>query len=105
MTLRHCATVDRQIFEKNVQVFRDIIAEGVKNGSFNKDADEALLVATIFGTKNYIVNTPHITSKVIGYDVMDQTNQNELLKPRFKLFMKQLLKAYLQNEHNENDNK
>ncbi|MES2061447.1 MAG: TetR/AcrR family transcriptional regulator [Bacteroidota bacterium] len=85
------------IIMKNVNVFQDIIAEGIKKGDFNKDADQQLLVATIFGTKSYLVNTPHISSKVLGFDVMDQDNQNKLLKPRFKAYMKTLLKAYLQN--------
>ena len=85
------------IVMKNVAVFQSIIAEGVKNGEFNKNADQELLVATMFGTKNYIVNTPHISSIVLGFDVMDGKNQEELLKPRLKDFMKKLLKAYLQN--------
>jgi hypothetical protein len=87
---------------KNVTVFQGIIAEGIKSGEFNKDADQQLVVATVFGTKNYLVNTPHISSVVLGYDVMDAKNQEEKLKPRMKTYLKKLLKAYLQNE---NDNK
>ncbi|MGY4537491.1 AcrR family transcriptional regulator [Mucilaginibacter sp. UYNi724] len=90
------------IMMKNVTVFQAIITEGIKKGDFNKDADLQLLVATIFGTKNYIVNTPHISTRVLGYDVMDVDNQNNLLKPRFKKYMKTLLKAYLQNENDNN---
>jgi AcrR family transcriptional regulator len=85
------------IILKNVTVFQNIIAGGIKSGEFNKDADQQLLVATVFGTKNYLVNTPHISSKILGYDVMDMETQNNLLKPRFKAYMKNLLKAYLQN--------
>jgi AcrR family transcriptional regulator len=90
------------IIMKNVTVFQGIIAEGIKSGEFNKDADQQLVVATVFGTKNYLINTPHISSVVLGYDVMDAKNQEEKLKPRMKTFLKKLLKAYLQNE---NDNK
>ncbi|MBD1393653.1 TetR/AcrR family transcriptional regulator [Mucilaginibacter glaciei] len=85
------------IIMKNVTVFQDIIATGIKTGEFNKDVDQQLLVATIFGTKNYLINTPHISSRVIGYDVMEQDNQEKLLKPRLKTYLKKLLKAYLQN--------
>lgn len=90
------------IMMKNVNVFLGIISEGIKKGDFNKDADQELLVATIFGTKNYIINTPHISSKVLGYDVLDVNVQNNQLKPRFKKYMKTLLKAYLQNENDNN---
>ena len=91
-----------KIIMKNVTVFQNIIANGIKNGEFSKDVDEQLLVATIFGTKNYIVNTPHISSLIIGYDVMDKANQDEKLKPRLKTYLKKLLKAYLVNENDNN---
>ncbi|MBD1363299.1 TetR/AcrR family transcriptional regulator [Mucilaginibacter sp. ZT4R22] len=86
-----------QIIMKNVIVFQNIIAEGIKSGDFNKDTDQQLLVATIFGTKNYLINTPHISSVVMGYDVLDSQAQEEKLKPRLKKYLKNLLKAYLQN--------
>lgn len=91
------------IIMKNVAVFQKIIADGIASGQFNNDVDEALLVATLFGTKNYMVNTHHISSRVIGYDVMDKKNQDELLKPRLKTYLKKLLKAYLQPENDNNN--
>lgn len=91
-----------KIIMKNVTVFQNIIATGIKSGDFSKDVDQQLLVATIFGTKNYIVNTPHITSLIVGYDVMDKDNQEEKLKPRLKTYLKKLLKAYLVNENDNN---
>ncbi|PAW93051.1 hypothetical protein CKK33_05900 [Mucilaginibacter sp. MD40] len=90
------------IVMKNVHVFHQIIEDGVKSGAFSKEADKELLVATMFGTKNYIVNTPHLSSAILGYDVMEAKNQDEKLKPRLKTYMKNLLRAYLMNE---NDNK
>ena len=91
-----------KIIMKNVTVFQNIIANGIESGEFSKDVDQQLLVATIFGTKNYIVNTPHISSLIIGYDVMDKENQNDKLKPRLKTYLKKLLKAYLVNENDNN---
>ncbi|MFD0795823.1 TetR/AcrR family transcriptional regulator [Mucilaginibacter litoreus] len=85
------------IVMRNVFVFQGIIEDGIKSGEFIKDADKELLVATMFGTKNYLINTPHISSAVLGYDVMDVKQQEEKLKPRFKNYMKKLLKSYLQN--------
>lgn len=83
------------IIMKNVSVFQDIIDGGIKSGDFREDIDKELLVATIFGTKNYLVNTPHIASRLIGFDVMDKQNQDDKLKPRLKTYMNNLLKAYL----------
>jgi AcrR family transcriptional regulator len=91
-----------KIIMRNVTVFQNIIDNGIKSGEFSKDVDQQLLVATIFGTKNYIVNTPHISSLIIGYDVMDTDNQHEKLKPRLKTYLKKLLKAYLVNENDNN---
>ena len=91
-----------RIIMKNVSVFQAIIENGIKSGEFNKNTDSQLLVATIFGTKSYLVNTPHISSLIIGYDVMDKNNQDEKLKPRLKTYLKNLLKAYLLNENDNN---
>jgi AcrR family transcriptional regulator len=92
-----------EIIMKNVKVFMMIINDGIQSGEFNKDTDLELLVATVFGTKNYLVNTPHISSKLIGYDVMEKKNQDDKLKPRLKSFLKNLLRAYLQNENDNNN--
>jgi AcrR family transcriptional regulator len=83
------------IIMKNVTVFQDIITGGIESGDFKEDIDKELLVATLFGTKNYLVNTPHIASRLIGFDVMDKQNQDDKLKPRLKTYMNNLLKAYL----------
>jgi AcrR family transcriptional regulator len=85
------------IIMKNVTAFLSIIESGMESGEFSKDIDRQLLVATVFGTKSYLVNTPHISTLVLGYDVMDREKQEEDLKPRLKNYFKKLLKAYLAN--------
>ena len=91
-----------KIIMGNVMVFKSILAGGVKSGEFDKNSDIEMVVATMHGTKNYIVNTPHIASLMLGYDVQDAKAQEEQLKPRLKTFMKRLLKAYLINENDNN---
>jgi AcrR family transcriptional regulator len=91
-----------EILMVNVVEIRKILDEGIKNGSFFNDIDTQLLIATIFGTKNYIINTPQISSLLLGHDIRDEKYMEEQLKPRVKIYMKRLLKAYLQND---NDNK
>jgi len=90
-----------QILMGNVLEIKKIVGEGIKNGNFHKDTDTQLLIATIFGTKNYIVNSPHIASLMLGHDVRDEKFLEGKLKPRIKTYMKTLLKAYLV-KHNDN---
>ncbi|WP_259066050.1 TetR/AcrR family transcriptional regulator [Mucilaginibacter sp. X4EP1] len=85
----------------NVWEIAKILEEGVKNGQFFKDVDVQLAIATIFGTKNYIINAPNISSTLLGHDIKDEKYLEERLKPRVKTYMKRLLKAYLVND---NDN-
>lgn len=85
----------------NVMELKKIFDEGVTNGNFYKDIDTELVTATIFGTKNYIINAPHMSSIMLGHDIRDEKFLEEKLKPRIKIYMKRLLKAYLMND---NDN-
>ena len=88
-----------EILMVNVNEIKKILDEGIKNGSFFKDIDTQLVIATIFGTKNYIINTPHISSMLLGHDIRDEIFLEEKLKPRIKTYMKRLLKAYLANDN------
>jgi len=85
----------------NVIEIKKILDEGIKNGSFFKDIDIQMVIASIFGTKNYIINTPHLSSLILGHDIRDEKFMEEQLKPRIKTYMKRLLKAYLMTD---NDN-
>ena len=71
----------------------------LKNKIFAKDTDVQLVIATIFGTKNYIVNTPHLSSLILGHDIRDEKYLEEKIKPRVRIYMKRLLKAYLMNDN------
>jgi len=88
-----------KILMTNVIELKKIFDEGIKNGSFYKDTDTQLLTATIFGTKNYIINSPHVASLMLGHDIRDEKFLEEKLKPRIKTYMKRLLKAYLMNDN------
>lgn len=90
-----------EILMVNVIEIRKILDEGIKKGTFFADVDCEMVIASIFGTKNYLINTPHLSSLILGYDVRDEKNMEEKLKPRIKTYMKRLLKAYLMTD---NDN-
>jgi AcrR family transcriptional regulator len=88
-----------EILMVNVLEIKKILDEGINNGSFFKDVDVQLTIASIFGTKNYIINTPNISSKILGHDLRNEQYLEEQLKPRIKTYMKRLLKAYLMNDN------
>ena len=92
-----------EIVMLNANELKKILEEGIKNGSFSKYTDPQLVIATVFGTKNYIINTPQISSMMLGHDIRDEKYLDEELKPRVKTYMKKLIKCYLTN-HNDNTN-
>lgn len=91
------------IMMTNVIELKKIIGEGIENGEFKTDIDAEMVIATIYGTKNFIINTPHMTSTMLGYDIQDDKNLEEKFKPRIKLYLKTLLKCYLlKTDHQSN---
>jgi TetR/AcrR family transcriptional regulator len=93
-----------EILMKNVSEVHKILQDGIDSGEFNKDIDMEMVTATIYGTKNFIINAPQLTSLMLGYDIQNEKLLEERLKPRIAAYMKKLLKAYLLKEH-DNTNK
>ncbi|TSJ38537.1 TetR/AcrR family transcriptional regulator [Mucilaginibacter corticis] len=87
----------RDMLMKNVTELNKILTEGIANGEFKTDIDIPMVIATLYGTKNYIINTPMMSSPLLGYDIQDDNMIETKLKPQIKSFMKNLLKAYLHN--------
>lgn len=83
------------ILMTNILEFKKVIQEGINNGSFFEGADIELCVATIFGTKNFIINTPQVASRLLEKNVLDTTFMENEFNPRMKTYMKRLLKSYL----------
>jgi AcrR family transcriptional regulator len=83
------------ILMTNVYEFKKIMQEGIDNGTFNTDIDLEFTIMTIFGTKNYIINSPNISSNLLGHSTLDEHFLESEVKPRMKKYMKQLLKSYL----------
>jgi len=102
MSINRKTTLSDKIIDilmKNTSELQRILEEGVNAGEFRKDADMQMVIATLYGTKNFIVNTPLMSSSLLGYDMMDTKTIEEKLKPRIKTFFKHLLKSYLVNAH------
>lgn len=92
------------ILMTNVYEFKKTMQEGIDNGSFFKNADIELCSATVFGTKNYIINSPNLSSRLLGKNVLDENFLETELKPRMKTYMKRLLKSYLVVTENDKSN-
>ena len=92
------------ILMTNVLELEKIIQDGIDKGEFKEDVDREMVIATIYGTKNFIINAPQLTTNMLGYDIQDEKILEEKLKPRIESYMKKLLKAYLVKEH-DNTNK
>ena len=93
-----------EILMKNVSEVHKILQDGIDNGEFNKDIDMEMVIATIYGTKNFIINAPLLTSNMLGYDIQNDKLLEERLKPRIGSYLKKLLRSYLVIEH-DNTNK
>ncbi|MCC8425074.1 TetR/AcrR family transcriptional regulator [Mucilaginibacter sp. UR6-11] len=87
----------RDMLLRNVSELDKILQEGIANGEFKKEIDIPMVIAALYGTKNYIINTPMMSSPLLGYDIRDDDMIETRLKPQIKSFMKSLLKAYLLN--------
>ncbi|PJJ84091.1 TetR/AcrR family transcriptional regulator [Mucilaginibacter auburnensis] len=85
----------REMLMKNVGELERILKEGIASGEFNADVDIPMVIAALYGTKNYIINTPLMASPLLGYDIRDDEMIEKKLKPQIKSFMKNLLKCYL----------
>jgi AcrR family transcriptional regulator len=85
----------RDMLMKNVAELDKILREGIATGEFRTDIDIPMVMATLYGTKNYMLNTPLISSALLGYDIQDDKMIEAKLKPQLKSFMKNLLKCYL----------
>ncbi|HEY1005753.1 MAG TPA: TetR/AcrR family transcriptional regulator [Sphingobacteriaceae bacterium] len=78
----------------NVNEIKRILNDGIEEGVF-RQVDVEMTIATIFGTKYYVVNSVLIASRLLGKDLTDPQVVQEELKPRLKRHLKDLLNAHL----------
>ena len=97
LTLAQRSSVNDTILEmlyKNALELKQIINDGIANGSF-KPIDVEMLIASLFGTKIYLVNSSLLASKIFEKDLTNKEVMATDINPRIKEYLKQLLKAYL----------
>jgi AcrR family transcriptional regulator len=82
------------MLSENALEVKRILQDGIENGSF-APVDIELLVASMFGTKLYLINASQMASIILGKDVNDPKILEENVIPRLKAHMKKMFKAYL----------
>ena len=80
---------------RNTNEILRILREGISNGTFRDDVDVELTVASLFGTKYYLINICSIASQMLHQDLRDQRILNQEVKPRLKKHLKDLLTSHL----------
>lgn len=90
-----------QMLSENTSEIKKILLDGIANGSF-ENVDVEMLIATMFGTKSYIINSSQMASFLIGKDTTDPKILEEEVKPRLKSHLKKMFKAYLTKHNEEN---
>ncbi|WP_439883172.1 TetR/AcrR family transcriptional regulator [Pontibacter sp. MBLB2868] len=86
---------------RNVHVFKEVIEEGIQNGSFNP-VDVEMTIASILGTMYYMVNSSQVASKMLDKDFLDPEVVQHEIRPRIKQYLLDYLKAYLLKNESEN---
>ncbi len=83
-----------EILLRNVNEVKRIVEEGIKNGTFRK-VDIEMTIASIFGTKYYLINSTHIAALMLNKDLQNPQVMEEEIKPRLKAHLNDFLKAHL----------
>ena len=90
----------KDAIRENRKVIEEILANGVKEGSF-REIDRRMLIATIFGSIASVSSQP---DKVIDDPKFDIENdkQREELRQRTSVFLQQLVQSYIIIPKNDN---
>lgn len=78
----------------NALLIKKVITDGIESGEF-RPVDADFILATLFGTKNYLVFSQHVASGVLNKDLNDQDVLQKEIRPRAKAYLKDLFKTYL----------
>ncbi|GAA4454661.1 TetR/AcrR family transcriptional regulator [Rurimicrobium arvi] len=90
--------LDEIVFQsklKNYQLFGELIGEGQKQNLFRKNIDVSLLVSTLVGSTNQIMQTQNNYRRYHGMVEMENERFALLLKRRTKIFLRNAFKAIL----------
>ncbi|TPE46015.1 TetR/AcrR family transcriptional regulator [Pontibacter mangrovi] len=84
----------------NLKVMRQVIVDGMADGTF-REVDAEMTIASVIGTKYYLLNSTDILSRLLNADMQDKVQLEEVIKPRVKKHLLSLLKSYLLKQNEE----
>ena len=83
--------------QKNAMLIKDLITEGQKGGEFRQDIDVPMIMASLYGTISYIVNSPALIMGMMGEGTTQDMLYSEENKQRVKTHLNNLIKPALLN--------
>src|SRR5690606_23873191 len=83
-----------ELLSKNLVQVKKIIEDGVANGSFAK-VDSDMLIASMFGTKIYLINACPMASLLFNGHANCQELLSDEMIIRLKTHLKRMFKLYL----------
>jgi AcrR family transcriptional regulator len=83
----------KDAIKQNRQVIEEIIADGVKDGSF-KEKDSRMMIATIMGAITSVSSQPDKVIDDENFNI-DNDKHREALRQRLNTFLQDLVKSYL----------
>ena len=92
----------KHIFEtkkKNATLIRKLIEEGQKKGEFSKKIDIPLMMTTMVGTANQLINTQQYYKEISNLQSLSEEEFQKHLKKKLSNHLKQLFKAVLTHEN------
>ena len=84
--------------KRNLELIKQLVQEGQKAGSFKKNVDISLMMATLIGTVNHVLTTPHYYREMNGLQSLPDEQFQKHIRKKLSLHLKSIFKATLTHE-------
>ncbi|QIL39518.1 TetR/AcrR family transcriptional regulator [Pedobacter sp. HDW13] len=84
----------KDAMSQNMQLIDRIITDGIEDGSFNKDVDVRMIIATIMGTISNVVIAPNKILSCSNFD-LNNPKDKKMIKERAITHLQDLTTVYL----------
>lgn len=87
-----------QMKKTNQSLIKQLITDGQKKGSFKKNIDVSLMMATMMGTTNQLLTTQRFYKEINNLQDMPEDEFQKLLRKKLTIHLKTLFKSILTHE-------
>jgi AcrR family transcriptional regulator len=84
--------------QRNLDLMRSLIGQGVRAGEFRKGIDVPMLMMTLIGTTNHLITTRPYYCELNGLDGLSEEDIQAQLKKKLSIHLKTLFKSFLKHE-------